>query len=244
MKIRKARQLMHAEIGREPSEPELAHFLEMPVEKLRQYTKSALNVVSLENPLRNTGNGKSDIDTRTLGDTIVSDAPTPLEDAQEECLRQDLEQVLLDALTPTERAVMMARYGLEDGHPKSLEETSRVVGVSRERVRLVEAKALNKLRSPQTNYRLKTYVGGSPTATAGATKRLSDLKAKKARHSKAATASPAKSSHAKNTANPFAMPFAYSKRNSKQEENSQVSDEQKEQETSHASAGADRLWFL
>jgi RNA polymerase sigma factor (sigma-70 family) len=162
IKIRKAKKQMQLEIGREPSAPELAHYMELPIEKLRQYTNAALNVVSIENPLRSTHSGKLNAqDTRTLADTLASDAPTPLEDAQRESLRRDLHQVLLDHLTDTERGVLVARYGLHDGNPKTLEETARIVGVSRERVRLVEAKALNKLRSPQKNYSLQTYVGGS-----------------------------------------------------------------------------------
>jgi RNA polymerase sigma factor (sigma-70 family) len=166
IKIRKAKKQMQQEIGREPSAPELAHYMEMSIDKFQQYTNAAFNVVSLENPLRSSHSGKLDAqDTRTLADTIASDAPTPLEDAQRESLRRDLHQVLLDHLTETERGVLVARYGLHDGNPKTLEETARIVGVSRERVRVVETKALNKLRSPQKNYSLQTYVGGGGTGT-------------------------------------------------------------------------------
>jgi len=159
MKIRKAKKRMQLEIGREPSTPELAHYMEIPVEKLQQYTQSSRNVISLENPLRSTGNGKDHVDTRTLADTIASDAPTPLEDAQRHALRQDLDKLLNDALTAIERTVMTARYGLDDGRSKSLQETSQDLGLSREKVRTLEARALNKLRSPQKNYRLKTHLG-------------------------------------------------------------------------------------
>ncbi|CAB9523354.1 sigma factor SigA [Seminavis robusta] len=183
MKMKKAKKQIRQDIGREPSVPELAHYMELPVEKVRQYTHASQNVLSLEKPLRTTaGRSQMDTDSRTLADTIASDAPTPLEDAQRESLRRDLHQVLLEHLTATERAVLMARYGLTDGTAHSLEETARIVGVSRERVRLVESKALNKLRSPQKNYRLQTYVGGGSssgskrippktTATATTTKR-------------------------------------------------------------------------
>ena len=248
---------MKLAIGREPSDPELAHYLEMPVEKLRQYTQSAMNVVSLENPLRPTNSGKTDTDTRTLGDTIVSDAPSPLEESQIQCLRQDLEQVLLDALTPTERAVMMARYGLQDGHSKTLEETARMVGVSRERVRLVEAKALNKLRSPQTNYRLKTYLGGCDVSAAKKILSKKNGKSKKADASWSATKAAAASLNAannENMANPFALPFEYQRRSSiavngaedgKATKSSLTEQEhEEEEEAASSSAGPNRLWFL
>lgn len=159
-KISKAKTEMKRVTGREPSHQELAHYLEMPVEKLDHYLNSNRNVISLEDPLRKHGNQMKD-DTRTLGDTIASDAPTPLEDAQQVSLQQELRQVMEDCLAPIERQVLEARYGLDDGNPKSTQETSQLLELSRERVRLLEARALNKLRHPQRNYRLKTYIGDS-----------------------------------------------------------------------------------
>ena len=99
-------------------------------------------------------------DTRTLGDRIASDSPTPEEDAQAESLRRDINAVV-NELPERERDVLVARFGLYDGTPKTVEETSKHLGISRDRVRLVEARALNKLRHPQRNYKLKEYVGGS-----------------------------------------------------------------------------------
>ena len=234
---------MRGEIGREPSEPELAHYMEFPVEKLRQYSLLSRNVVSLEKPLRSTSNGKNEgMDTRTLGDTIASDAPTPLEDAQQASLRQDLDAVLQDALTATERTVLLTRYGLDDGHSKTLEETSRQLGVSRDRVRVVEARALNKLRSPQKNYRLKTYLGGSngvdATAPTAANPKLTSTTATAAspqnwilenmnKNSVSSTRSEERSAE---VVNPFASPLNYGARASG-DENS-------------ADAAPDRLWFL
>jgi RNA polymerase primary sigma factor len=101
-----------------------------------------------------------DEDKRTLGDRIASDSPTPEEDAQVESLRRDIRDVV-NELPARERDVLIARFGLDDGTPKSVEETSKRLGISRDRVRLVEARALNKLRHPQRNYKLKDYVGGA-----------------------------------------------------------------------------------
>jgi RNA polymerase primary sigma factor len=157
-KIHKARKEMEKEIGRTPSVPELAHYLEMSVEKLRKYTDSSRTVLSLELPV-DVGNYKGE-DKRTLGDRIASDSPTPEEDAEVESLRRDIRDVV-NELLESERDVLVARFGLDDGTPKTVEETSKRLGISRDRVRLVEARALNKLRHPQRNYKLKEYVGSS-----------------------------------------------------------------------------------
>ena len=156
-KIHKAKQEMTQEIGRTPSVPELAHYLEMSVEKLQSYTDSSRTVLSLERPV-NLGDYKGE-DKRTLGDKIASDSPTPEEDAQVQSLKRDIHEVVND-LAERERDVLVARFGLDDGTSKSVEETSKRLGISRDRVRLIEARALNKLRHPQRNYKLKDYVGG------------------------------------------------------------------------------------
>jgi len=157
-KIHKAKKEMEKEIGRTPSLPELAHYLEMSVDKVRKYTDSSRTVLSLELPV-DVRNYKGE-DKRTLGDRIASDSPTPEEDAQAESLRRDINDVV-NELPERERDVLVARFGLDDGTPKTVEETSKQLGISRDRVRLVEARALNKLRHPQRNYKLKEYVGGS-----------------------------------------------------------------------------------
>lgn len=248
MKIRKAKVEIQQQIGREPSLPEVAHYLEMDVEKVRQYTQSSINVVSLENPLRPTGNGKNNIDTRTIGDTIVSDAPTPFEDAQHESFKEDVQQVLMEALTATERSVIWARYGLEDGNSKTLEETSRLLGLSRERVRLVEAKALNKLRSPQKNYRLKTYVGGSLNGNAGA-KSPSCKKKNSTKKDAPWLTEPCTGTKKANT-NPFASPMDYAamlERSTSPKEAAgciQGNGNGNSEAFNSDSAAPDRLWFF
>ena len=160
-KIQKAKAEMKHFNGREPSLPELAHKLDMSVEKLQRYTDSSRNVVSLESPLR-TSSFKED--RRTLGDIVASDAPTPEEDIEVEYLRRDIQVVMENELADRERDVISQRFGLGDGKPRTVEETAKQLGISRDRVRHVEARALNKLRSPQRNYRLKEYVGGDSSA--------------------------------------------------------------------------------
>jgi RNA polymerase sigma factor (sigma-70 family) len=158
-KINKMKTEVKQEMGREPSAQELASHLKMTEEKLQMYTDSSRNVVSLENPLRSGGSLKSD-DRRTIGDTLASDAPTPEEDAEADYLRRDILATMENALTEKEHQVIVQRFGLEDGKPKTVTETAERLNISRDRVRLVEARALNKLRHPQRNYRLKEYVGG------------------------------------------------------------------------------------
>jgi RNA polymerase sigma factor (sigma-70 family) len=163
--IRKARAEMTKEIGREPSTPELAHRLEMPVEKLQLYNDSSRSVLSLEVPMSKNGistkSGSGERDRRTLGDMIACDFPTPDEDAEFEALKKDIRDAI-DALgNERERDVLLFRFGLVDGKVRTLEETGQRLGISRERVRVLENRALNKLRHPQRNYRLKEYVGNN-----------------------------------------------------------------------------------
>jgi len=154
-KVNKARKDMIHEIGRQPSVPELAHYMEMSVEELTKLTSRARNVVSLENPVRSGGSTRED--NRRIGDFVASDAPTPEEDAQSQYLKQDIRAVI-DELQANERDVLILRFGLDDGNPLSINQISKHLNISCDRVRNIEARALNKLRSPQRNYRLKEYV--------------------------------------------------------------------------------------
>jgi len=162
--IRKTRADMEKEIGRAPSLPELAHQLKMSPDKLQLYTASSRSVLSLEVPRSQAsgGSGKSgggDQDKRTLGDFIASDSPTPQEDAESDALKRDIRAAIDGLGNDRERDVLIWRFGLEDGSPKTLSETAERLGITKDRVRMVEAKALNKLRHPQRNHRLKDYVG-------------------------------------------------------------------------------------
>ena len=154
-KINKAKKEISQVIGRDPSVPELAHFMEMRVEDLLKMTSNTRNVVSLERPLRIGGSQKEDL--RTIGDTIASDGPTPEENAQSQYLKNDIRSVV-NELADHERDVLTLRFGLEDGKSMSVSQTAKHLGISSDRVRLIAARAINKLRSPQRNYRLKEYV--------------------------------------------------------------------------------------
>ncbi len=147
---------MTHDIGRSPSILELAQYLEVSVNELEKYTTRTRNVISLESPLRVGGSMKDD--RRTIGDLIVSDAPTPEEDAQREYLQDDIRAVI-NELAERERDVLILRFGLENGAPMSVSQTAKHLDITVDRVRLIEARALNKLRSPQRNYRLKEYIG-------------------------------------------------------------------------------------
>merc|ERR1712038_660805 len=153
---------MEKEIGRTPSMPELAHHLNMPVDKLKLYTESSRTVLSLESQGNAKGgsfmkSGSGEVDKRTLGERIASDIPTPFEDAESDALKQDI-RAAIDALgNDRERDVLVIRFGLDDGNPKTLQETAQLLGISRDKVRSIESRALNKLRHPQRNHRLKDY---------------------------------------------------------------------------------------
>lgn len=155
-RISRTKLQLEQELQREPTADELGLALKMSAQKLQKYTgySSRVVVVSLESPLRS---GNNNDDYRTLGDIFASEAPTPEEETQAEYLRRDI-QTTISELASRERDVLMVRFGLQDGKPRSVEETSQRLGMSRDRVRLLEARALNKLRSPQRNYRLKEYV--------------------------------------------------------------------------------------
>jgi RNA polymerase primary sigma factor len=149
-RIKKTTKLLSQEMGRKPTEEEIATRMEMTIEKLRFIAKSAQLPISLETPI-----GKEE-DSR-LGDFIESDGETPEDQVAKNLLREDLENVL-DTLSPRERDVLRLRYGLDDGRMKTLEEIGQIFNVTRERIRQIEAKALRKLRHPNRNTVLKEYI--------------------------------------------------------------------------------------
>jgi len=149
-RIKKTTKLLSQEMGRKPTEEEIATKMEMTIEKLRFIAKSAQLPISLETPI-----GKEE-DSR-LGDFIESDGETPEDQVSKSLLREDLESVL-DTLSPRERDVLRLRYGLDDGRMKTLEEIGQIFNVTRERIRQIEAKALRKLRHPNRNSILKEYI--------------------------------------------------------------------------------------
>lgn len=136
--IRVSRQLLQ-ELGREPSPEEIAAEMELTVEKVREIMKIAQEPVSLETPI-------GEEDDSHLGDFIEDqEALAPADAAAYELLKEQLEDVL-DTLTEREENVLRLRFGLDDGRTRTLEEVGKVFGVTRERIRQIEAKALRKLR--------------------------------------------------------------------------------------------------
>ncbi|MBO2520559.1 MAG: RNA polymerase sigma factor RpoD [Clostridia bacterium] len=148
--IRVSRQLLQ-ELGREPTPEEIAKAMDLPVERVREIMKIAQEPVSLETPI-------GEEEDSHLGDFIEDqDSPAPAEEASFLMLREQLEGVL-ETLTPREEQVLRLRFGLDDGRARTLEEVGQVFGVTRERIRQIEAKALRKLRHPSRSKKLKDFL--------------------------------------------------------------------------------------
>ncbi|EJW17378.1 RNA polymerase sigma factor RpoD [Paenibacillus alvei] len=148
--VRVSRQLLQ-ELGREPTPEEIAAEMELSVEKVREIMKIAQEPVSLETPI-------GEEDDSHLGDFIEDqEALAPADAAAYELLKEQLEDVL-DTLTEREENVLRLRFGLDDGRTRTLEEVGKVFGVTRERIRQIEAKALRKLRHPSRSKRLKDFL--------------------------------------------------------------------------------------
>ena len=148
--IRVSRQLLQ-ELGRDPTPEEIAAAMEIPVERVREIQKVAQEPVALETPI-------GEEEDSHLGDFIEDeDAPAPAEAASYILLKEQLESVL-DTLTPREEKVLRLRFGLDDGRSRTLEEVGQEFGVTRERIRQIEAKALRKLRHPSRSRKLKDYL--------------------------------------------------------------------------------------
>ncbi len=149
--IRVSRQLVQ-ELGREPLPEEIAQEMSISEDRVREILKIAQEPVSLETPI-------GEEDDSHLGDFIEDqEAQAPAEAAAFELLKEQLEDVL-DTLTPREEKVLRLRFGLDDGRARTLEEVGQYFGVTRERIRQIEAKALRKLRHPMRSKRLKDYLG-------------------------------------------------------------------------------------
>ncbi len=148
--IRVQRQLLQ-DLGREPSPEEIGEEMDLAPEKVREILKIAQEPVSLETPI-------GEEDDSHLGDFIEDqEATSPAEHAAYELLKEQLEDVL-DTLTDREENVLRLRFGLDDGRTRTLEEVGKVFGVTRERIRQIEAKALRKLRHPSRSKRLKDFL--------------------------------------------------------------------------------------
>ena len=148
--VRIQRKLLQ-ELGREPSPEEIAEEMNLPVDRVREIMKISQEPVSLETPI-------GEEDDSHLGDFIQDDnALAPADAAAFTLLKEELNAVLA-TLTERERKVLSLRFGLEDGHAKTLEEVGKEFNVTRERIRQIEAKALRKLRHPNKSKRLKDFM--------------------------------------------------------------------------------------
>lgn len=150
-KVKKTNSLLLHKNGREPTAEEIAAEIGMSVEKVREILRVAQEPVSLETPI-------GEEEDSHLGDFIPDeDALAPADAASQLLLKEALNSVL-KTLTPREAKVLTLRFGLEDGHPKTLEEVGAEFNVTRERIRQIEAKALRKLRHPQRSKKLKDFL--------------------------------------------------------------------------------------
>ena len=148
--IRVSRQLLQ-ELGREPLPEEIAKEMDTSVDRVREIMKIAQEPVSLETPI-------GEEEDSHLGDFIEDhDAPAPADAASFTLLREQLDEVL-ETLTIREKRVLELRFGLEDGRSRTLEEVGQHFGVTRERIRQIEAKALRKLRHPSRSKKLKDFL--------------------------------------------------------------------------------------
>ncbi|MDD6096393.1 MAG: RNA polymerase sigma factor RpoD [Firmicutes bacterium] len=148
--IRISRQLLQ-ELGREPTAEEIAKEMGISVEKVREIKKISQDPVSLETPI-------GEEEDSHLGDFIPDeDIPSPVEAAAYSMLQKQLREVL-DTLSEREKKVLILRFGLDDGRPRTLEEVGKEFNVTRERIRQIEAKALRKLRHPSRSKKLRDYL--------------------------------------------------------------------------------------
>lgn len=167
-RLKKTTKALEKELGRDPSESEVAEAMGMTEEKIAMVYKASQ--VPLSTEVLMGGTGGNDDEQRKLEDTLEDEtAVNPEDTSVRVLLRDDMENVL-NTLSPRERDVLRLRYGLDDGKVKTLEEIGNVFHVTRERIRQIEAKALRKLRQPSRNLVLTDYMakGVKPGVQPGA----------------------------------------------------------------------------
>ena len=153
-RVKRIQRQMHQELKREPTVEELAAEVDEPVEKVREILRIGLDLLSLDSPV-------GDEDESNLGDFIEDqNAVAPIDVAARHLLATAVGDVLVE-LSEREQEVVRLRFGLEDGRPRTLEEVGRQFGVTRERIRQIEAKTLAKLRHPHRSDRLRDYLEGA-----------------------------------------------------------------------------------
>lgn len=147
---RVSKQLMQ-ELGRDPSNAEIAERMGITEQRVCEIQKIAQDPVSIESPV-------GEEDESKIGDFLEDESTTsPSDDASQSLLKVQLMSVI-ETLTPREQKVIRLRYGLDDNHPRTLEEVGRDFNVTRERIRQIEAKALRKLRNPNRSKKLMDYI--------------------------------------------------------------------------------------
>jgi RNA polymerase primary sigma factor len=150
-RVKRIQRQMHQDLEREPTVEELAAEVDEPVEKIREILRIALDPLSLDSPV-------GEEDDSNLGDFIEDqNAIAPIDAAARMLLAAAVEEVLHE-LSEREQEVVRLRFGLDDGRPRTLEEVGRQFGVTRERIRQIEAKTLAKLRHPHRSDRLRDYL--------------------------------------------------------------------------------------
>jgi len=142
------------ELGREPENEEIAKRMDLPVWKVRKALKIAQQPISLETPV-------GEEEDSHLGDFIEDRGVVSPADAVITINLNETTQEVLNTLTPREERIIKMRFGLEDGTERTLEEVGQKFGVTRERIRQIEAKALRKLRHPSRSRRLRGFLGDS-----------------------------------------------------------------------------------
>lgn len=150
-RIRKAQRALAVKLGREPSNEEIGKEVGMSEKRVTELMQSSGDTVSLETPV-------GDEDGSNLGDFVADDSNASTEEKAESVfLREEIEQ-MLQRLNPREREVIILRFGLESGHPLTLEEVGKRFKVTRERIRQIETAALRKLRNPSRSKKIRDFL--------------------------------------------------------------------------------------
>lgn len=150
-KLTRVKRQLLQELGRDPTQEEIAKAMDVSEEKVAEIQKIAQEPISIETPVGEEEDSK-------MADFIEDDSvKSPVEVATQNLLREQLLGVI-ETLTPREQKVIRLRYGLDDSHPRTLEEVGKEFNVTRERIRQIEAKALKKLRNPNRSKKLVDFM--------------------------------------------------------------------------------------
>ncbi len=150
-KLGRTNRQLWQELGREPTDSEIAERMGITEEKVCEIKRIALEPTSLESPAGEEG------DSEVYDFVVDENAKSPLQSVEQNVLKEQLLSVI-ETLTPREQKVIRLRYGIDDLHPRTLEEVGKEFNVTRERIRQIEAKALRKLKNPSRSKRLKDFV--------------------------------------------------------------------------------------